>query len=213
MKLIDKSDWGVFDIINIIEDSKIETDIILADSTSVENKSLDDFNLSHYFFIEEINIITQNENIYNNFKKSINRSITFDKLNHTPLFFEIWRSHNSLLIPLTIEINYNLQMISTPSVYLIEKNIQFIRNIYNVIGVKEDNFKLKETDNLNISIKTAEITSNDILNNPLIFVKYFKGHKYITSFNNVHNEYLSPIIIKINIIPHEKNNSYELSLI
>lgn len=211
MKLVDQSEWGVFDVNNIIEDNKIETDIILRDSSSVGNKSLDDFNLSNVFLFEEINIITQNENTYNNFKKSINRSVTFDKLNHTPLFFEIWRSHNNLLIPLTIEINYNLQMSLTPSIYLIEKNISFIRNIYDIIGVKEDNLKFKENDSLNISIKTAEITSNDILNNPLIFVKYFKGHKYITSFNNVNDVYFSPIIVKINIIPHEKNNLFELN--
>ena len=199
MKIVDQTEWGHFGMNNTVTENNVENDIILTDSTSYGNKTLSDFNLNNTILFEDINITTQNENIYNNFKKNINRSVTFDKLNHTSLFFEIWRSHSTSLIPLIIEINYNLQMLSTASSYLIEKNITFIRNVYNVIGVKEDNFKITESDNLNIILNTPQITQSDILGNPLFFVKYFKGNKYITSFSNIIEPYFSPIVVKINI--------------
>ena len=215
--IIDQSEWGSFVTDNLIKiDKNIDTEIIIPDSTSFGNIDLNTFNLNKQVFTgikDNFYIIMQNENVFNNFKKLINSSITFDQLNHTPLFFEIWRSHSDYIIPLTIEMDYNLIMTPTPSIYSIVKNISFVRNIYNVIGQKEDDFISTENDNLNIDIKTEQITSNDILNSPIFFVYYFKGHKYLHSFTNITEVYYSPIILKINVIPYVKDTIPELIII
>ena len=205
MDIIDKTEWGPFDNSNFIINDSITSDIILQDSSSVGNSSLQDFNSNKIIFDgikDNFNITMLNESIFTNFKKLINSSITFDKLNHTPLFFEIWRSHSNLIIPLVLEINYNLKMLTAPTNYRIIKNVSFIRNVYDNISISEEIPISKENVNIIIDITTPLITTNDISNNPIFFVNYFKGHKYINNFTNINEYYYGPIIVKINIIPY-----------
>jgi surface protein len=215
LKIVDQTEWGPFNLNNIFtEQININTDIILLDSTSLGNITLNTFDLNKRNIAElknNLNIIFQTESIFNNFKKLVESSITFDKLNHTPLFFEIWRSHNILLNPLIIETNYNLSMKETPFNYLIQTEIPFIRNIYNVIGGTNDSYVFQENDILSMSINTPQITPNNVLNNPLFFVNYFKGHKYLDSYSNIDDGiYISMLIVKINIIPQYTDSTQEL---
>jgi len=216
MNIIDKSEWGAFDTYNFIKiNDMINTDIILKDSISFGNTTLQNFNSNKEVFDgikHNFNITMLNETIFINFKKFVNSSITFDNFNHTPLFFEIYRSHSTLINPLLLEIDYNLKMSQSSAIYQIVKQISFIRNVYDNIGIYISNVNLvsTENDNIIIDITTPLITSNDILNNPIIFVKYFKGHKYINSFTNINEYYYSPIVVKIKIIPYLENTKVEL---
>ncbi len=177
----------------------------LKDSTSFGNISLENFNLRKEVFNgfkDNFNITFLNETKFNEFKKSINRSVTFNKLNHTPLFFETWRSHSNLINPLTIEINYNLKISSLPSTYKIIKKVPFIRNIYYNTSndISETNLKSSEEDNIIINITTPILSPNEL--NSLISVNYFKGHKYIKNFTNTNEDYYGPVVVKINIVPY-----------
>jgi hypothetical protein len=199
-EIIDLTEWGPFSnpkYFNVLDDIN---SYISMDSTSFGNINYELFNSRNTIFKgikQNLSVIMQDENILNNFKKLIISSIFFNKLNHTPLFFEIYRSYNDLLVPLTIEIDYNLSIVDNPFSYTIIKNIPFIRNVYNVVGLNDVIFR--ENDYLTINIKTPEIKM-DGLNDSLFFVQYFKGHKYLTSFGNINEPYLSPLIVKINII-------------
>ena len=211
LKIIDKSEWGPFNVNNIFTNqTNINTDIVLLDSTSLGNTTIDEFNENIHSltdFINNLNILFQDETIFNNFKKIVNSSILFDKLNHTSLFFQIWRSHDVLLNPLIVEFDYNLLMTDLPLTYSIEKEVLFIRNIYDVIGENSDAYIFQENDLLKISIKTPQITPINVLNNPLIYVNYFKGNKYLSSYNNIDNGiFISMLIVKINIIPQNVQN-------
>jgi hypothetical protein len=211
-ELIDITEWGVFKINNIITPSdNIVSTIVVPDTSTKIITNLDDFNLNKNVFSgikSDFTITMQNENILIDFKKFINASITFDRVNHSQLFFEIWRSHEFLL-PLTIQIDYSLQMTPEQSKYKIIKTIPFTRNIYSTIN--NNNIDSTENDSLDIHIETPLITPSDILNVPLIVVKYFKGHKYIQNFTNISEAYYSPVLVKINITSYLKNPNFILT--
>ena len=199
-ELIDITELGVFNINNVITATdNIVDNIVIPDTLSKIITNLDDFNLNKTVFSgikDNFTITIQNENVLIEFKRIIHKSITFDKLNHSQLFFEIWRS-NEFLLPLIIEIDYLLVMTEEQSKYKIIQNIDFTRNIYKNINNETDN--ITENDRLVLDIETPLITRSNILNTPLIVVKYFKGHKYIKNFTNIVEEYYSPIVVKINI--------------
>ena len=215
-ELIDITEWGIFTRKNIIKNNDdIITSIVIPDTLSKLNTTLDNFKLNNSIFSgikNDFTITIQNENILSDFKKFINASITFDRLNHSQLFFEIWRSHD-LLIPLIIETDYILQMTTEPSKYTILKNISFTRNVYTKIDIyNTDEIDSTENDNLDINIETPLISPDDILYTPLIVVKYFKGHKYNKNYTNVNEAYYSPVLVKINIKPYLKNSNFLLSV-
>lgn len=198
-ELIDITELGIFNINNVITASdNIVNNIVIPDTLSKIITNLDDFNLNKNVFSgikDDFTITMQNENVLIEFKRIIHKSVTFDKLNHSQLFFEIWRS-NEFLLPLIIEIDYLLVMTQEQSKYKIIQNIGFKRNIYKNIN---NDTESTENDFLVLDIETPLITRSNILNTPLIVVKYFKGHKYIKNFTNIVEEYYSPIIVKINI--------------
>lgn len=210
-ELIDITEFGIFKRKNVIAaNDNIDSTIVSPDTSSKIITNLDNFNSNKNIFTgikNDFTITMQNENVLTDFKKFINASIIFDRLNHSQLFFEIWRSHD-LLVPLTIETDYTLQMTTEQSKYIIIKNISFIRNVYR--SINNTIIESTENDSLDINIETPLITPNDILNIPLFVVKYFIGHRYDNNFTNISEAYYSPVLVKINITSYLKNENFVL---
>lgn len=212
MELYDQTEWGPFKYYNYIVstvDLSYNTveQIINFDNNSVGNINSQQFGLNSRATVvtavkNNFNITFQNQSVFNKWTNLINSSVVVDNFNHTPLFFEIYRSHYYIISPLLISVNYNLTIDDTvPKSYNIIYNVSFTRNIYLTTNDADNNIAFTENDQITINFTTPLIISNNILNKPLVFVKYFKGHKYLSSFSNLNEPYYGPIVVYINIIP------------
>jgi hypothetical protein len=115
---------------------------------------------------------------------------------HTKIFWEMYRSNKLDFIEKTIDIKLIMNN-NESNIYEIYEIIEIERKIYSNLNTYESS----ETVDLILSFKTSDIVPSDIINKPIIYVEYFIGDKYNTSFNGVSEAYFSPVLIHINIIP------------
>ena len=159
-----------------------------------------------------INIVFNDLKTITEWKQFLNKSVGGSRLNektpgnnnHTPLFFEFWRSHDEHFKNMVIDVSYDLIIdYNIPQDYNINKIITINREVYKEAGINnsipDNNFLYNEEEQFEINFNIEEITSQELTD--YIVLQYFKGTKYKSSFSGLTTDYLAPLIIIVKINP------------
>jgi hypothetical protein len=136
---------------------------------------------------------------YNTWVTALNTSVGGSRINpfvngssnHTPLMFELWRSHDSRFTPINLSCTVNLLLFANvPTVYTINATTTMTQKTYNTW---QQEFRTGSTDSTNmgtyvpsstnslvpfsINIETDPLLPED-LSAGIVYVQYFSGHIY-----------------------------------